>query len=95
MNNLLISHSEDSADGFITLPGRRGMLEETLETLTSLQPGHHDKLTWVLNIRGYCDTLSRLFGYACEGGFVLERSLHSFPVDETAEGLMQRMLTPR
>ena len=34
-------------------------------------------------------------GYACEGGFVLEKSLHSFSVDETAEGLMQRMLTPR
>ena len=66
-----------------------------METLASLQLGYHDKLIGVLNIRGYCDPLSRLLGHACEGGFVLEKSLHSFSVDETPEGLMQRMLTPR
>ncbi len=66
-----------------------------METLTSLQLGYHDKLTGLLNIRGYCAPLSRLLGCACEGASVLEKSLHLFSVDETPEGLVQRMLTPR
>ena len=71
------------------------MSGEAIERLTSLQLGYHDKLTGVLNIRGYCDPLSRLLRHTCEGVLVFKKNLHLFSVDEAPESLIQRMLTPR
>ena len=58
------------ADGFITLPGGLGTLEETLEILTWAQLGIHRKPVGVLNVAGYYDGLLRMLSHAVREGFV-------------------------
>ena len=83
------------SDGFITLPGGLGTLEETMEMLTWLQLGYHAKPVGLLNIRGYYDPLLAFFRHMNEEGFISEKILDSFTVDDAPEGLVRRMLTPR
>ena len=83
------------SDGFVALPGGLGTLEETMEMLTWLQLGYHDKPVGLLNIGGYYDPLLAFFRHMNEEGFISEKILHSFTVDDTPEELMRRMLTPR
>lgn len=47
----------DLCDGYITLPGGLGTMEELFEVLTWLQLGLHNKPVAVLNINGYYDFL--------------------------------------
>jgi len=58
------------ADGFITLPGGLGTLDEMFEILTWAQLGIHTKPVGVLNVDGYWDGLGRLLGHAVEERFV-------------------------
>lgn len=58
------------SDGFVTLPGGLGTLEETLEMLTWLQLGIHDKPVAVLNVDGYYDGLLKLLATAVREGFL-------------------------
>lgn len=83
------------SDGFIALPGGLGTLEETMEMLTWLQLGYHDKPVGLLNIRGYYDPLLTFFRHMNEEGFISEKILDSFTVDDAPEELMRRMLTSR
>ncbi len=83
------------SEGFIALPGGLGTLEETMEMLTWLQLGYHDKPVGLLNIRGYYDPLLAFFRHMNEEGFISEKILDSFTVDDAPEGLVQSMLTPR
>ena len=83
------------SDGFISLPGGLGTLEETMEMLTWLQLGYHDKPIGLLNVRGYYDPLLAFFRHMNEEGFISEKIMGSFTVDDAPEGLVRRMLTPR
>ena len=83
------------ADGFIALPGGLGTLEETMEMLTWFQLGYHEKPIGLLNIRGYYDPLLRFLRHTHEEGFISQKSLNLFSVDDAPENLVQRMLTPR
>ena len=47
----------DLCDGFITLPGGLGTMEEFFEVLTWLQLGLHNKPVAILNTNGYYDML--------------------------------------
>jgi uncharacterized protein (TIGR00730 family) len=58
------------ADGFISLPGGLGTLEETLEILTWSQLGIHRKPVGILNVAGYYDGLLKLLASAVREGFV-------------------------
>ena len=60
------------ADGFITLPGGWGTLEEIFEMLTWAQLGFHDKPCGLLNIEGYYDGLIGFLENAFEQQFVNE-----------------------
>ena len=83
------------ADGFISLPGGLGTLEETMEMLTWFQLGYHEKPIGLLNILGYYDPLLRFLRHTHEEGFISQKSLNLFSVDDAPENLVQRMLTPR
>ena len=83
------------SDGFVALPGGLGTLEETMEMLTWLQLGYHDKPVGLLNIRGYYDPLLAFFRHMNEEGFISEKILDSFTVDDAPESLVGSMLTPR
>ena len=83
------------SDGFIVLPGGLGTLEETMEMITWLQLGYHDKPVGLLNVRGYYDPLLGFFRHMNEEGFIAEKILDSFMVDDAPESLVRSMLTPR
>lgn len=51
----------DLSDGFITLPGGFGTMEEFFEVLTWAQLGLHRKPCGLLNVDGYYDQLLSLF----------------------------------
>lgn len=82
------------SDGFISLPGGLGTLEETMEMLTWLQLGYHDKPIGLLNVRGYYDPLLAFFRHMNEESFISEKIMGSFTVDDAPEELVRRMLTP-
>jgi uncharacterized protein (TIGR00730 family) len=58
------------ADGFITLPGGLGTLDEMFEIVTWAQLGIHAKPVGVLNVDGYWDGLRRLLEHAVAERFV-------------------------
>lgn len=60
----------DLADGFITLPGGLGTLDETCEILSWAQLGLHRKPIGLLNVRGYYDNLVAFLDHAVDEGFV-------------------------
>lgn len=53
----------EKADGFITLPGGFGTLEELFEIITWLQLGLHNKPVGVLNVNGYYNHLFALLDH--------------------------------
>ena len=83
------------SDGFIALPGGLGTLEETMEMITWLQLGYHAKPVGLLNVRGYYDPLLAFFRHMNDEGFISEKIMGSFTVDDAPEELVRRMLTPR
>jgi hypothetical protein len=60
----------DLADGFITLPGGLGTLEEFAEIVTWAQLGLHAKPTGLLNLLGYYDGLLGFLDHATDERFV-------------------------
>src|SRR5687767_4663192 len=58
------------ADGFVSLPGGLGTLEETLEILTWSQLGIHRKPVGVLNVAGYYDGLLKLLASGVREEFI-------------------------
>lgn len=64
------------ADGFMTLPGGFGSLDECLEVLTLAQLGYHEKPSGLLNVAGFYDPLLEQFDRALSEG-LLTGALHS------------------
>jgi uncharacterized protein (TIGR00730 family) len=60
----------DLADGFITLPGGLGTMEEFFEVLTWLQLGLHNKPVAILNVNGYYDLLLQQLDIMVEQNFL-------------------------
>jgi uncharacterized protein (TIGR00730 family) len=60
----------DLSDGFVTLPGGYGTLEEFLEVLSWAQLGIHEKPCGLLDVDGYYEPLAHLFDKAVEEGFL-------------------------
>src|ERR1700761_2508866 len=60
----------DLCDGFITLPGGLGTMEEFFEVLTWLQLGLHSKPIAILNVNGYYDMLLQQMDVMVEQKFL-------------------------
>ena len=60
----------DLSDGFITLPGGLGTMEEFFEVLTWLQLGLHNKPVAILNVNGYYDLLLKQVDVMVEQKFL-------------------------
>ena len=58
------------SDGFISLPGGIGTLEELFEVLTWAQLGFHTKPCSLLNVNGYYDHLLKFLDHAVANDFV-------------------------
>jgi uncharacterized protein (TIGR00730 family) len=59
----------DLADGFVTLPGGLGTLDETIEIVTWRQLGLHDKPIVILDVAGYWAPLLALIEHTIAHGF--------------------------
>ena len=73
----------DLSDGFITLPGGHGTLDELFETITWLQLGYHQKPIGLLNVNGYYDPLLAQFERAIDDDFMqpVHRALFAVVAD--------------
>lgn len=60
----------DLCDGFITLPGGLGTMEEFFEVLTWLQLGLHGKPVGILNVNGFYDPLLQQLDVMIEQRFL-------------------------
>lgn len=63
----------DLSDGFITLPGGLGTMEELFEIWTWLQLGLHAKPIGLLQVAGYYDALLQFLDHGVEEGFIALR----------------------
>ena len=80
------------SDGFITLPGGMGSLEEMLEALTWLQLGFHSSPVGILNVAGYYDSLLAQLSRAEEEGFLGAHQRDLLLVEEEPRVLLDRMV---
>ena len=81
----------DLSDGFITLPGGMGTLDEMVEILTWAQLGLHGKPVGLLNVEGYFDPLSQYMDHMVEAGFLREQNRSLSVSDATIDGLLHKM----
>jgi len=80
------------SDGFISLPGGVGTLEETFEMFTWLQLGLHLKPMGMLNISGFYDDLHKLLLRMVNQKFLLEQHFEMLLMDSDIEVLLSRLL---
>lgn len=74
---------DDRADGFITLPGGIGTLEELFETWTGGYLGMHDKPVVLLDPFGFYAPLLTWLTDLTSTGFVSERSMAALRVTDS------------
>ncbi|HEY0270448.1 MAG TPA: TIGR00730 family Rossman fold protein [Sphingomonas sp.] len=60
----------DLSDGFVTLPGGTGTMDELWEAMSWAQLGYHGKPVGLLNVAGYYDGLLVFWAKMAETGFV-------------------------
>ena len=68
----------DMADGFITMPGGLGTLDETVEIITWRQLRQHDKPVLICNTGGWADALLAALRVTVAQGFASAESLDLF-----------------
>ena len=79
------------SDGFITLPGGFGTLDELSEILTFNQLRIMDKPLGILNIEGYFDHLLYFFDHASAEGFVRKEHRNNLVVSDNITDLFNKM----
>ncbi|QDP38979.1 LOG family protein [Radiobacillus deserti] len=77
-------------DGFITLPGGAGTMEEFFEVLTWAQIGLHKKPCGLLNTNHYYGPLVDFFSHMVDEQFMQERYKDMVIVEESSEMLLDR-----
>jgi uncharacterized protein (TIGR00730 family) len=81
----------DLSDGFVTLPGGTGTMDELWEALSWAQLGYHAKPVGVLNIAGFYDLLIAFAARMGEVGFLRPQHQGLMLVDTTLDGLLTKM----
>ncbi|MGJ7922262.1 TIGR00730 family Rossman fold protein [Neobacillus sp. LXY-4] len=83
----------DLAEGFITLPGGPGTMEEFFEIFTWGQLGLHQKPLGILNINHYYDPLVALFHHMTDEQFMDEKFRSMALVDTEPSGLLDQFVS--
>lgn len=81
----------DLSDGFVTLPGGTGTMDELWEALSWAQLGYHAKPVGVLNTAGFYDGLIAFAAKMGEVGFIRPQHRGLMIVDERLDGLLAQM----
>ena len=79
------------ADGFVSLPGGLGTLEETIEMLTWRQLGFHDKPIVLANYRGYWNPLLSLLDHIVAQGFAQTDERDLYAVADSVDGVFDQL----
>jgi uncharacterized protein (TIGR00730 family) len=79
------------SDGFLTLPGGTGTMDEMFEAWTWTQLGLQRKPTALLNFGGYYDPLLAFLDRAVEAGFLDPSSRAQLWADDDLERLIARL----
>lgn len=80
------------ADGFISMPGGFGTLEETIEMLTWTQLGIHEKPLGLLNVEGYFEHLLEFIDHMVSEGFLVQGFRDMVLQDDNPGGLLDKMM---
>jgi len=81
----------DLSDGFITLPGGVGTMDELWEAVSWAQLGYHANPVGLLNAFGYYDGLIAFNRHMAETGFVRIAHRDIIIAAETLDDLLERM----
>ena len=83
----------DLSDGFITIPGGVGTMDELWEAISWAQLGYHEKPVGLLNVAGFYDRLIEFNQHMVEVGFIRPQHAGIMIVDDTMDGLINKMAT--
>ncbi len=81
----------DLADGFLTLPGGTGTMDELWEALSWAQLGYHAKPVGLLNVAGFYDGLLAFNRTMAETGFLRPQHHGLLVADADLSALLARM----
>ncbi len=81
----------DLSDGFLTIPGGVGTMDELWEAISWAQLGYHSKPVGVLNVAGFFDKLIDFNSHMIEVGFVREQHAGIMIADPDLPTLLDRM----
>lgn len=81
----------DMSDGFVTLPGGTGTMDELWEAMSWAQIGYHSNPVGLLNVAGYYDGLIEFVGKMGEVGFLRPQHQSILIIDDSLDGLLAKM----
>lgn len=81
----------DLADGFLTLPGGVGTMDELWEAISWAQLGYHAKPVGLLNAAGFYDGLLAFNAHMISVGFIRPQHKDILIADEDLDRLLARM----
>ena len=79
------------SDGFVTLPGGVGTMDELWEALSWAQLGYHAKPVGLLNVAGFYDGLLRFTATMIETGFIRAQHRDLLIAEPDLDALLARM----
>jgi uncharacterized protein (TIGR00730 family) len=79
------------SDGFVTIPGGTGTMDELWEALSWAQLGYHADPVGVLNVGEFYDHLVALWEHMAAVGFVRAQHRELMIVGDTLDALLERM----
>ncbi|WP_375382506.1 TIGR00730 family Rossman fold protein [uncultured Sphingomonas sp.] len=81
----------DLSDGFVTIPGGTGTMDELWEALSWAQLGYHAKPVGLLNVAGYYDEIVAFWAKMAGVGFLRPQHRDLLIVADTLDVLLERM----
>ncbi len=81
------------SDGFVTLPGGVGTMDELWEAISWAQLGYHEKPVGLLNVAGFYDGLIAFNRTMIEVGFIRPQHAGIMIADSDLDSLLDRMAT--
>ena len=81
----------DLSDGFLTIPGGTGTMDELWEAMSWSQLGYHAKPVGLLNVAGFYDGLLAFVAKMGEVGFIRRQHQGILIADDALDPLLERM----